>query len=346
MEQHRDRSPRTRGPDVPTTRTSPDTGHLDTLGVRHLTVDTLEALRSATAHDLPGVAVAQLDGRAAGEVNAPDTVVRPRFVQWVADAAQGADGLLARQSQRQRRVSRIALRAAAPLSFDICPLSGPTLAEWSALYASQHRRHALDLGLVGFYTRAVALESTDDMLLVWRSGATMVGGCIVNVDSAQGALRGRFCAVRDDYRDRELTRAMYLASADVARDCGLPTVTLGADPNFFGAAIPWGLAPFKLRLGFTPVPNRVLSARRAGDVTERVVSMAGLAGPLLRFAYPEATPEPDAAYLDGDAELCLVADCTPDDVAARRDVKARYLTVHDGSPALVRTQGDEASRSG
>ena len=67
---------------------------------------------------------------------------------------------------------------------------------------------------------------------------------------------------------------------------------------------------------------------------------------LLRFAYPEARPEPDAAYLDGDAELCLVADCTPDDVATCRDVKARYLTVHDGSPALVRTQGDEASRSG
>lgn len=314
---------------------------IDTIGLSSSIVATIGELNQVTRLSHPAINIVQVNGSGPDQSGpdvpagtSPSTVVRrPKLIQWIAEAGDGSKGILSGQSGEERRRSRLAFRAATDLRYEVHDVLSPALlAEWLKLHQDNRVPHRRDLGLVDFYAKAVDLARSSDILLAWRDGADLVGGCLANVDKASSALRGRFSAVDSLHRGRDLTRAMYVASADVARDFGLDLVTLGADPNMYGPALPTGLLTFKRRLGFKPVPHGLLDSSRAVDVTERIINLDGLPGPVLRLAYPN--PKPDAGlqdYLGGITCLELVVDCTRQHERTCQELLPSRLNVHGGA---------------
>lgn len=302
--------------------------NLDEVGLAVEQVEQPEQLVAASTESHPGTHLLQLNHEAPQSQDSDSIYQRPRFVAWAADAHKGHEGLLARQSQSDRRTSRLALRNTTELTVTVVdPLTREAVDSWAELYSSQVR-HSNHFDLVDYYLRAVSVETSSDIAIQWTKDGRLVGGCIVNLDPASDALRGRYSAVSPEWRASNLTRAMYLTSADVARDYGRGIVTLGADPNMYGPALPWGLVPFKKRLGFTPIPAGLLGGRRGDNVTERVLSIDGLTDPLVRLANSANPADSVDDYLHGQARMRLLVDAHEDQQAACEALHPDQLKIH------------------
>jgi hypothetical protein len=286
---------------------------LENLGLRVIEVDAVEDL---IAHQ-PGPADARphavrLDARRCDwtvRSQRDDVVIRPRWLHWVCPASGGAAGVMARQSPRQRQRSRKALAALGRLDVEICaPIEASRLDEWAVLYQAQVRQLGQGRNLAGMFRRALLQPDSGHGLVGWRDGGRLVCGAAFAIDPSRSALIGRFAAVAGAERDLELPRAMYLTLADMAAARGLRWVTLGTDVNLAGAMISPGLSAFKMRLGFRPVPADLFGID-SQDVAERLTSVHGLTGPVLRFEYQRPRPSVSgvADFFDGADTLGLVS---------------------------------------
>ena len=94
-----------------------------------------------------------------------------------------------------------------------------------------------------------------------------------------------------------MPRAMYAYLADLAREAGLCTLTLGFDPNLYGALVKPGLCSLKLRLGSRPIPANRVELEMSTDVAERVCRLEGLVQPVVLFAYRDGRPEEEPLEL-------------------------------------------------
>lgn len=237
-------------------------------------------------------------------------VIRPTGLHWVARTGGGTAGMLARLSSKARRGAQLGLRSLAQLE---CHHSHPVdvveFEAWSQLYKAQVERmtHGRDYASM-FRDETIASDSPFH-LVTWRAGAALVAGILYRLDLEMDALVARFGAVATDRRDAELPRGMYLTLAQVAHDLGLEWLSLGNDANFYGTATSPGLAAFKLRLGFTPVPSVAMGNSACRTVADRVLDFSGMTPPVLRFAYTSVPTRRDApdSFVDGPDRLELVS---------------------------------------
>jgi GNAT superfamily N-acetyltransferase len=216
-------------------------------------------------------------------------VIKPTWIAWLADVPDGVDSLLAAQASRARYEMRVAIRDAAAKSVRVLtPVDPDAYDEWLRLYLA--RIHQMRNGVevaVNFKEEVLDPESGHS-LVTWHEDGRLVGGCVIRRVDADSLLHIRFTAVDPAAEGRNLTRAMYARLAEVARERGLRTLSLGFDPNLFGAMVMPGLCAFKLRLGFRPVPARVVRSDMSVDVAELVCRLDGLEQPVLLFEYPSS----------------------------------------------------------
>jgi hypothetical protein len=222
-------------------------------------------------------------------LRAHEFFVKPTWIVWVADATAGAAGLLAVQTRREREDTRAAMRKAAPKSIRmLSPVDPDAYEEWLRLYSAQVRKMRNGVEIARNQREQVLDPSSGHALVTWHEEGRLVGGCVIKRLDDQSILQGRFSAVHPALERIDLPRAMYACLADLAREAGLRTLTLGFDPNLYGALVKPGLCSLKLRLGFRPLPANRVELEMSTDVAERVCRLEGLVQPVVLFAYGAA----------------------------------------------------------
>lgn len=237
-----------------------------------------------------------------------DVIIRPTWVHWVSPPADVLVDNLLRQGRKQRVRTRKAVRLLQSMESQVSePVESALLDEWSELYRSKLRelRHGRDF----FSMSRKDVLTSPHALVLWRRGGTLVCGCVVGFRSDSRSMVLRFGAVASDWRDAELSRGMYSLLAGMAVERGMRWMTLGSDVNFYGTLVNPGLAAFKLRVGFLPVPGDLFGVVSCRTVVERITDLEGLDGPVLLFGYrdirgPAATI---ADFVTGPHALDLVS---------------------------------------
>ncbi len=81
-------------------------------------------------------------------------------------------------------------------------------------------------------------------------GEVLAAGVLVH--SVRGHDSVAYGAFDPERRDLDLEHFLIMKALERARERGVPRVSLGMDTNRYGHHLPLGLAPYKLRMGFTP----------------------------------------------------------------------------------------------
>ncbi|MEV4709534.1 hypothetical protein [Actinoplanes sp. NPDC049316] len=286
---------------------------LESDGLNVLTVTGEPALRESISRPPSEVIHAvQLEMTATDWLEPGDEglLLRPTWIQWVAPVDHGAIDLISRQSKRRSHRTRVAVKALDAMDVQMSgPIDEKLFDEWAHLYQAQveSMRFGHDIAI---RNRSSLLAADSDLFLIaWRENGRMVCGMIARFDPARSALVTRFSAVAASHRSSELPRAMYAKLADIAAQRGARWLSAGNDINFFATVCSPGLAAFKMRLGFRPVPADLLGNSSCRTVAEVVTSTAGLNLPVLRFGYrrPRSGASCLETFLDGPDALELVS---------------------------------------
>lgn len=264
----------------------------DESGLSIAEADPAEALAACRDGALPPAALLRVVDPPAGtwaELARAGFIRKPAWITWYAPAPGSAEQYLRRLPRKDRQdVARAVRRVrAADLSVRLHPLVEAPL--WDAfieLYDAQVA--AMDYGVpFAHRSREAVLADAGSFAVAAFDADGLAGACVCTEDPAVDAVRIRFSAVRPSWRSAGLARALYLRAALVAGERGFRWVTLGNEPNLYGHVAKPGLLTFKASLGFRPVPAGRFGADRAGDVADRLLSLATLTDPTVMLGYTE-----------------------------------------------------------
>ncbi|MEE4541306.1 GNAT family N-acetyltransferase [Streptomyces sp. V4-01] len=243
--------------------------------------------------DIVRARLADLGRRA--ELEAAGFLVKPSWVNWLAPLTDSAAAFQARLPSKERKSHRYAARTAESggITLRVLPTVGEQdLRDFLLLYDRQIAGMAHGVNHARRQERHL-LRHLDTLLGVFAfADGALIGGCLGWLRPEQSLIQLRFSAVADAARQGMLSRLMYLAAFDAARERGCTLASLGNDPSLLGHTAQPGLFGFKARLGFTPVPTQTLPPQVTGDEAELVVRMRALAQPSLSIAYHGAETAP------------------------------------------------------
>lgn len=267
----------------------------DDMGLSIAEADPGEALAACRDGALPPAALLRVVDPPAGtwaELAQAGFIRKPAWITWYAPAPGSAEQYLRRLLRKDRQdVARAVRRVeAAGLRVRLDqPVGAPLLDAFFELYDAQIA--AMDHGVpFAHRSRDAILAGAGTFAVAAFDADGLAGACICTEDPAVDAVRIRFSAIRPSWRSAGLARVLYLRAALVAGERGFRWVTLGNEPNLYGHVAKPGLLTFKAGLGFRPVPAGRFGADRAGDVADRLLSLATLTDPTVMLGY---TAQPD-----------------------------------------------------
>lgn len=229
------------------------------------------------------------------ELEAAGFLVKPSWVNWMAPLTASATDFQARLPSKERKSHRAAARTAANSGIElrVLPAVGERdLHDFLRLYDRQIAGMAHGVNHARRQERHLLHHLTTLLGVFAYADGTLTGGCLAWLRSEPSMIQLRFSAVTDAARQGMLSRLMYLAAFDAARERGFVWASLGNDPSLLGHTAQPGLFGFKSRLGFVPVPTQTLPPQVTGDEAELVVRMRALAQPSLSIAYHGTEPVP------------------------------------------------------
>jgi N-acetylglutamate synthase-like GNAT family acetyltransferase len=238
--------------------------------------------------DVDTVRVTDVPPGSEAELTAAGFVVKPEWLIWLAPVGATEEEFLAALSSNARHLFRKSLRRTAHsrtvLTVDR-PVRPRALDEFLAVYGSRIGRMRNGI-LLAPRERERFLAGGDEYLMVSAvSDGRLVGGCICHWSAAASMVRVRFVAVSPEYQRDSLTRSIYAAAFQAARDLGCTTVSLGVDYNLYGQVVLPGLFGFKAQLGFSAVPVQQVLPADGTDVAERILRLDNLTDPSLMLGY-------------------------------------------------------------
>lgn len=229
------------------------------------------------------------------ELEAAGFLVKPSWINWMAPLTASATAFQARLPSKERKSHRYAARTAenSGIELRVLPTVGEQdLHEFLRLYDRQIAGMAHGVNHARRQERHLLHNLTTLLGVFAYADGTLTGGCLGWLRSEQSMIQLRFSAVADAARQGMLSRLMYMAAFDAARERGYAWASLGNDPSLLGHTAQPGLFGFKSRLGFVPVPTQTLPPQVTGDEAELIVRMRALAQPSLSIAYHGTEPVP------------------------------------------------------
>ncbi|MEU6671560.1 hypothetical protein [Streptomyces sp. NPDC046727] len=211
-------------------------------------------------------------------------LIRPRWLNWVAQAGDSDEDFLRRLGPGERRNVRLGRRFVREegLRTDVrAGLSEALVDDFLVLYDAQIAAMPRGVDFARRWRDRMLAADADHVGAWVFDGPRLVAGSIWRVRREEGMLQLRFSAVAPRLRAGRVLRALYTEAFRYARGRGLPYLSLGNDPSLFGHVVQPGLFTFKARFGFTPVPAGVLDPRLGGDHADRFLSLRALSRPAL-----------------------------------------------------------------
>lgn len=229
------------------------------------------------------------------ELEAAGFLVKPSWVNWMAPLTASATAFRERLPSKERKSHRYAARTAenSGIELRVLPAVGEQdVHDFLGLYDRQIAGMAHGVNHARRQERRLLHDLSTLLGVFAYADGTLAGGCLGWLRSGQSLIQLRFSAVADAARQGMLSRLMYMAAFDAARERGCAWASLGNDPSLLGHTAQPGLFGFKARLGFVPVPTQTLPPQVTGDEAELVVRMRALAQPSLSIAYHGTEPVP------------------------------------------------------
>jgi hypothetical protein len=229
------------------------------------------------------------------ELEAAGFLVKPSWISWLAPLTASATAFQARLPAKERKSHRYAARVAenSGIVLRVLPAVGEQdLQDFLRLYDRQIAGMAHGVNHARRQERHLLRHLSTLLGVFAYADGTLTGGCLGWLRPEQSMVQLRFSAVADAARQGMLSRLMYTAAFDAARERGFAWASLGNDPSLLGHTAQPGLFGFKARLGFAPVPAQTLPPQVTGDEAELVVHMRALAQPSLSVAYRGTEPVP------------------------------------------------------
>ncbi|MBQ0981624.1 GNAT family N-acetyltransferase [Micromonospora sp. M61] len=214
-------------------------------------------------------------------------VHKPELLSWRAELGPDEEEFLARLATKPRQdIRRSIQRAEAALTLTVHDtLPAPLLDRFLDLYRSRVAEMTYGITIACRYRDAM-LDGPDKYYGVFAmDGAEIAGGCLVRECPDEETVRIRFSAVTEEWRRASLARTLYFGAMRVARDKGFKWVTLGDEPNLYGHLTKMGLFPFKVAMGFHPVPSQDNHDPEGRDLADLVLTGTHLSGPGLMLGY-------------------------------------------------------------
>ncbi|MET7835801.1 GNAT family N-acetyltransferase [Micromonospora sediminicola] len=214
-------------------------------------------------------------------------VHKPELLSWRAELGPGEEEFLAGLATKPRQdIRRARHRADAALTLTVHDtLPASLLDRFLDLYRSRVEQMTYGITIACRYRDAM-LHGPDKYYGVFAmDGEEIAGGCLVRECPDEDMARIRFSAVTEEWRRASLARTLYFAAMRVARDKGFKWVTLGDEPNLYGHLTKAGLFPFKVAMGFHPVPSQDNHDPEGRDLADLILTDAHLSGPGLMLGY-------------------------------------------------------------
>ncbi|MFC7384443.1 GNAT family N-acetyltransferase [Sphaerisporangium rhizosphaerae] len=217
---------------------------------------------------------------------------KPFLITWTAATGGSEEEFLARLSTKERQNVRTARRRAASdgLTVRAEPVDERLLAAFLPLYAGRVAGMRHGWAVAAEQRDALMRDAGEHFAVCAYDGGELAGCCLAWQRPHLSAVHLRFSAVGPRHRESSLARVLYMAAAQVARERGYPTLTLGMDPNIYGHVAKPGLFGFKWRLGFTGVPSQSVDPETGADQADLLLHLGRLSDPSFFLAY--AGPRP------------------------------------------------------
>lgn len=292
--------------------------------------------------DIVRVRLTDLDRRPALE--AAGFLVKPAWVNWLAPLTDSAAAFRQRLSVSERKSHRNAARAAVTSGITVGVLDQVGEEDLRAFLELYERQISAMPHGVNYARRQerLLLRDLPSLLGVFaHADGVLVGGCLCSLRPDQSLVHVRFSAAADSARHGMLSRLMYTAAFDAARERGYTWASLGSDPSLLGHTAQPGLFGFKARFSFTPIPMQTMQPKAAADEAELVVRMRALAQPSLSIAYHEDRPVPAFEGLPASLPLRGVfLSATPDPTLPAWVPSSPIPVSHRVVPDPQETRGD------